>query len=907
MGVKKRLLSNKKIINFCKEITFDDSIISITNESGIILYANENFCKISGYSEEELVGSNHRIVKSGKHPLEFYKGMWASIRKEKLWRGEICNRSKDGNLYWVKTTIYPIHDDEVGEKLYFSVRQDITHSKKFEEILGKLSSVAKIGYWDWDIKSGEINWTDEIYEIHGLTKGEHTPSLETGINFYAPEHREIITKCIETSLETGQAWDVELQILSGPQKIRKWVRSVGQCERHNGEPYRVHGTFQDIDKNKLMRIEHQKTQNQLNLALESAGIGNWIYYPNEDRLIWDEASFTIFGVKKENFRGHFKDWESCLIPGEKEKSSKEFVSVIENKETVYNSKFKINHPQKGIRSIKGRAFVEYNELGEPVEIVGLNWDITSEEEFQNVLIDARQKAVEATQAKSAFLASMSHEIRTPMNGIMGMLELLGDTSLNGQQRELINTIESCGEQLLGVVNDVLDFSKIEAGKLDLEYISFEPRKIMKGVFAIFKAQAEKKGVELILDIDERVPTYLNGDETRIKQVLTNLVSNALKFTEFGFITMTLKMDKKRSSSKQGVFLFTVRDTGIGIPLESQGNLFESFRQVDETTTRRFGGSGLGLAICRSLVERMGGHIGVESSEGDGAIFFFDIMAGISEKRIEEKIEQDIKTFRKDLKILIAEDNVVNQKLAISFLNKMGLFTYSIADDGQEAVRACLETKNPFDLIFMDVQMPVMDGLAATQKIKKVVNNPPVIIAMTANAFEEDKKRCFDAGMDDFISKPIKKHNIEHSLKKHFPAIEESKVVKKDNPMESSSDHFTLIDKDKILFEFHDDLDIFEELIEDYISQLPVFIKTLEKAVEEKDSEQLKITGHTLKGIVSNFYSEQLREAAYHLEMAGKNDDFEEVEMKIDMFKTFNEKVLKEMKSFLIEFGGDQAA
>lgn len=903
-----KLLYNKNVIELCKEVTFDNAIVSITDTKGIILYANENFCQISGYTNEELIGKNHRIIKSGIHDQAFFKEMWGSISKGKVWKGQVCNRSKEGNLYWVETTIFPVEDEQSKDLHFFSVRLDITHQKKFEEVLNNLSQVAKIGYWDWDIKSGKITWTDEIYKIHGVSKEEHTPDLESGINFYAPEHRGIISSLVQRGLETGEPWDVELQILKGKEEIPTWVRSVGYCEMYEGKPYRVHGTFQDIDKEKKVRIEHQRTQNKLALSLESAGIGNWIFYPKINKLVWDDASFSIFGVDKKDFKGTYEDWEKTLLPGEKEKSSNTFLKVLEEKAPLYNNKFKIRHPEKGIRTIKGRAFVEYDTNGEPVEIVGLNWDITSETQFQKALIEARQKALDATQAKSAFLASMSHEIRTPMNGIMGMLELLSDTRLNNQQKDLVETIESCGDQLLGIVNDILDFSKIEAGKLELEYRSFEPEKVIKGVLSIFKAQADKKGVKLLSEVHENMPDFIAGDETRFKQVLTNLVSNALKFTEQGSITVTAKLDVKRSSKNQGIFLFSVADTGLGIPLDKQPRLFESFRQVDETTTRRFGGSGLGLAICRSLVEKMGGHIGVESSEGDGSIFFFEIMAGITTSVEGDSTTTYHSDFRKDLNILIVEDNEVNQRLAVSFLKKLGLKQLKIANNGQEAVTMCLENPQPFDVIFMDVQMPVMDGLTATGEIRKVVSYTPHIIAMTANAFEEDRKKCFAAGMDAFISKPIKKKNIENVLIEAFPSEQSiDPTPQKDKSMEEPKREFALIDKKKILFEFEEDLDIFAELVEDYRSQYPSFVENLEKAASEGDGKLLKITGHTLKGIVSNFYSEELKEAAYKLEEAGAESNFDDIEMKIDMFKTYNQNALKELEKFLSDFGGDQAA
>lgn len=775
---------------------------------------------------------------------------------------------------------------------------------KYDEVLDQVQKVGKIGFWELTLESGEIFWSDHIYRIFDLDPETYHPTLESALQFYPKESAIILEDALQKAFETGVGYDLELEVLTSKGE-KLWTRALCHVEFKGGKPFRVYGTIQDIDKQKKMQIELFKSQVHLGLALESAGIGNWSYYPEAGELHWDDASFEIFGVEKSSFKGKLQDWVEVLHPEDVEASQRHFQRTIENQIVDYESTFRIIHKEKGERTIRGKATIEYNLEGKPKSIHGLNWDISKEVEVQKNLIKAKEKALDATQAKSSFLASMSHEIRTPMNGMMGMLDLLSDSNLNKEQRDLVDTIQSCGDQLLTIVNDILDFSKIEAGRMDLEYRSFDLRKVIKGVRSIFEAQAMRKGIEINLIIPVDIPTHIKGDETRFKQILSNLVSNALKFTKEGSIDITVIQDKKRSSKTMGTFLFKVRDTGIGIPLKKQGNLFQSFRQVDDSTSREYGGSGLGLAICKSLVEKMGGHIGVESFPEAGSIFFFDIMAGIGEDELCELPQVPMIGFRRDLKILLAEDNRTNQKLAVSYLKKLGLEdSIYIANNGEEAMEMVLEESEgrPFDLIFMDVQMPGMDGLEATSKIiSELGSEAPIIAAMTANAFDEDKKNCFEAGMKYFIPKPIKRQMLEEFLSKFFPLKNiNSTHIDENNregvmKVEKTYEH---ISKDKILFEFEEDFDIFEELVSDYRQQMPEFIKTLSDSIDNENGKDLKIAAHTVKGIVSNFFAEELRAVAIELEKCGTQEDFVNAHSYLNKFLKINQEALIELEDLI---------
>ena len=547
----------------------------------------------------------------------------------------------------------------------------------------------------------------------------------------------------------------------------KLIAMVGVANRVNGYSQDLYNSLGpllevigEVISHQNFKREKDLTELQSKLILDGTGVALWRLNLTDNSLIWDNSMYKLYELDEKDFSGHFDAWEKSLHPDDKEKSVKEIQDAIKGIKD-FDTVFRIKTSKNDVKYIRAKAKVLRYENGEPYSIIGTNWDNTKEVKYQNLLVEARDRAEDFTKAKSLFLANMSHEIRTPMNGIIGMVSLLNHTQLNNEQRNMLTTIKSCGDSLLTILNDILDYTKIESGKLEIINTSFNLRKNIDEVVFLMANIASISGITINTEIDESIPAFIISDNVRFKQIVTNLLSNAIKFSEKSK-NVYLKISKLEGNNNKIKLLISIEDHGIGMTTEEQQKLFQEFSQVDSGITRNYGGTGLGLSISMKLANLMGGIIKVESEKGKGSKFSLELEVKEGDAIKEQNKKFNFEDFSEKYphKILLVEDNKINQYLAIGFLNKLG-YPCDLAENGQIAVD--MANKNNYSLIFMDMQMPVMDGVTATKEILKNLKSVS-IVAMTANVLIEDKEKCMNAGMVAFLQKPIKLEELALTIK-----------------------------------------------------------------------------------------------------------------------------------------------
>lgn len=613
--------------------------------------------------------------------------------------------------------------------------------------------IARVGNWEIDLSNRDLKISEEVYRVLEVSPESQT-SLDEFIGFLEPSDLKRLQDLVQDSFGTGAPFEGVFQLRSSKANS-KWGRIIGEVVFGQGrKPVAVKGVVMDVTESEEASRHLKVLTTRLTLAAASAGLGFWEYNLQTGKAFLDDTMQALLGGPPSTVS--IDEVIDLYVVEDQKASVKKSLSQALESGDRHLMVLKINN-RKG-KELWLRVFFNVSRTadGVPQSMLGVVMDVTEEKRISEELLHAKELAEKANRAKSEFLSIMSHEIRTPLNAVIGYTHLLLNENQVPEHQDYLQTLKFSSENLLALINDILDYSKIEAGKVELEETPLDLRNLMRGVIQTHSHRAEEKSIFLLKQFDPHIPNRLIGDPVRLSQILTNLVSNAVKFTHHGGVTLSAQLVERKA--KTCAILFKIQDTGIGIDPEQQAKIFESFTQANSSTTRKYGGTGLGLAITRKLIELMGGDIQLSSLPGQGTEFFFTLNLQYADSQSDIKVSTDPAAslasearYLHGLRVLIVEDNEVNVKILSQFLKKWQVAEILVGRNGAEGVEMVKST--PLDVVLMDLQMPVMNGLDAARRVRELGFEIP-IIALTADAMPEVRGEVLEAGMNDLTTKPF---------------------------------------------------------------------------------------------------------------------------------------------------------
>jgi PAS domain S-box-containing protein len=698
-------------------------------------------------------------------------------------KGEIENyeiefrmKHKDGSLRWILAKGEALRDGKGIPYRMAGSHGDITERKEIEaelkenkERMQLAMDAGEHGFWDWNLNTNNTYFSPVYYTMLGYEDKELPMNLETFTKLIHPEDAKYVMPEIQHSIETGKPYDVEFR-LKCKDGAYKWIMGKGKTyfDEESGKPNRAVGVHVDINERKIAEEKLRESEIRFNAAIEGTEAGIWDWDMIANTVTFSKQWKTMLGYDEDEVENSFDGWKNLWHPDDVVSIEKSVNDHLAGKTKQYEIVNRLKHKDGSWHWIMTRGKLLRDDNNKAYRWVGTNIDITSQKEVENELAETNKTLVETTAkanlmaaeaemanaAKSEFLANMSHEIRTPMNSVIGFSELLQGTDLNKIQKQYVDTVVSNGKGLLCIINDILDFSKIEAGKLDLEIIQTDLIDLIEQTADLIKYPASKKGIELLLDIDPELPRFAMVDPVRLRQILANLLSNALKFTAAGEIELKVSLLKKEDN--RGQIKLSVRDTGIGISDAQKEKIFKAFSQADSSTTRKFGGTGLGLIISDQLAQKMGCRLEVSSNTGEGSEFYFTIETVLKDG--DKLKEADIGNIQR---CLVIDDNENNRMIMEHLLAKWEIECIT-CDNGFESLKV-IEQSKAFDVIICDYHMPYLDGLETVKMMREKLQLPPekqpVILLHSSSDDAELQKKCKELGIYFRLTKPVKQDDL----------------------------------------------------------------------------------------------------------------------------------------------------